>query len=103
MFAGLFVVVAGLERAVLTPDRIAAIAALGLHHMPTLGLVTAALSNIVSNVPAVLVLILLLEEIWAWKTLNLSQSHQVQFALFAEEMTLMSRAANRSATAQAAA
>lgn len=56
MFAGLFVVVAGLERAVLTPDRIAAIAALGLHHMPTLGLVTAALSNIVSNVPAVLVL-----------------------------------------------
>ncbi len=56
MFAGLFVVVAGLERAVLTPERIAAIAGLGLHHMPTLGLVTAALSNIVSNVPAVLVL-----------------------------------------------
>ncbi len=56
MFAGLFVVVAGLERAVLTPDRIAAIAGLGLHHMPTLGLATAALSNIVSNVPAVLVL-----------------------------------------------
>ena len=56
MFAGLFVVVAGLERAVLTPDRVAAIANLGLHHMPTLGLATAALSNIVSNVPAVLVL-----------------------------------------------
>jgi Na+/H+ antiporter NhaD/arsenite permease-like protein len=56
MFAGLFVVVAGLERATLTPERITAIAALGLHHMPTLGLVTAVLSNIVSNVPAVLVL-----------------------------------------------
>lgn len=56
MFAGLFVVVAGLERAVLTPERIAAIAGLGPHHMPTLGLATAALSNIVSNVPAVLVL-----------------------------------------------
>ncbi len=56
MFAGLFVVVAGLERAVLTPERITAIAALGLDHMPTLGLVTAVLSNIVSNVPAVLVL-----------------------------------------------
>ena len=56
MFAGLFVVVAGLERATLSPERIAAIAALGLHHMPTLGLVTAALSNLVSNVPAVLVL-----------------------------------------------
>jgi Na+/H+ antiporter NhaD/arsenite permease-like protein len=56
MFAGLFVVVAALERAVLTPDRIAAIAAQGLDHMPTLGLATAVLSNIVSNVPAVLVL-----------------------------------------------
>ena len=56
MFAGLFVVVAGLERAVLTPERIAAIAGLGLHHMPTLGVATAVLSNIVSNVPAVLVL-----------------------------------------------
>jgi len=56
MFAGLFVVVAALERAVLTPDIVARIAAMGLDHMPTLGLATAALSNIVSNVPAVLVL-----------------------------------------------
>jgi Na+/H+ antiporter NhaD/arsenite permease-like protein len=56
MFAGLFVVVAGLERAVLSPERVAAIAALGLERMAVLGLVTAALSNLVSNVPAVLVL-----------------------------------------------
>jgi Na+/H+ antiporter NhaD/arsenite permease-like protein len=56
MFAGLFVVVAGLERAVLTPERVAAIAGLGLGHMPTLGVATAVLSNLVSNVPAVLVL-----------------------------------------------
>ena len=57
MFAGLFVVVAGLERAVLSPERLAAITALGLHHMPTLGLATAALSNLVSNVPAVMLLL----------------------------------------------
>nr|WP_283949825.1 anion transporter [Limobrevibacterium gyesilva] len=53
MFAGLFVVVAGLEHRVLTPDLVGRI---HLGSMPLLALVTAALSNIVSNVPAVLVL-----------------------------------------------
>ncbi len=56
MFAGLFVVVAGLERAVLDAEAVAGIAALGLENMPVLGVATAVLSNIVSNVPAVLVL-----------------------------------------------
>jgi Na+/H+ antiporter NhaD/arsenite permease-like protein len=56
MFAGLFVVVAGVERAVLTPDTVQLIAGLRLDAMPVLGVVTAVLSNIVSNVPAVLVL-----------------------------------------------
>jgi Na+/H+ antiporter NhaD/arsenite permease-like protein len=56
MFAGLFVVVAGLERAVLDADAVARIAALGLENMAVLGVATAVLSNIVSNVPAVLVL-----------------------------------------------
>jgi Na+/H+ antiporter NhaD/arsenite permease-like protein len=56
MFAGLFVVVAGLERAVLSPQAVARIAAFGLDRMPVLGVATAVLSNIVSNVPAVLVL-----------------------------------------------
>lgn len=56
MFAGLFVVVAGFEQAVLTPDRIAEIGRLGLDRASMLAAVTAALSNIVSNVPAVLVL-----------------------------------------------
>lgn len=53
MFCGLFVVVAGLERAVLTPERVALV-----HLAPPalLALATAVLSNIVSNVPAVLVL-----------------------------------------------
>jgi len=53
MFSGLFVVVAGLERAVLTPE---AIARVDLSSIPVLAAATALLSNLVSNVPAVLVL-----------------------------------------------
>ena len=56
MFAGLFIVVAGFERTVLTPGLLAAIGGMHLASAPMLSLVTAALSNIVSNVPAVLVL-----------------------------------------------
>ena len=56
MFAGLFVVVAGAERALLTPDLVAATAALGLADPWRLSALTAILSNIVSNVPAVLAL-----------------------------------------------
>jgi len=57
MFAGLFVVVAGIEKSVLTPDVIAS--AGRLHHFENpaaLSGITAVLSNLVSNVPAVLVL-----------------------------------------------
>ena len=56
MFMGLFVVVAGFEKAALTPDLTRAIAGLHLDRLPMLSLVTAVLSNLVSNVPAVLVL-----------------------------------------------
>jgi Na+/H+ antiporter NhaD/arsenite permease-like protein len=56
LFAGLFVVVAGAEKAFLTPDRIAMAKAWGLDSVWRLSLFTAALSNIVSNVPAVLAL-----------------------------------------------
>jgi Na+/H+ antiporter NhaD/arsenite permease-like protein len=56
MFASLFVVVAGFEKALLTPDRIAAIGRFGLDRDSMLSLVTAVLSNLVSNVPAVLVI-----------------------------------------------
>jgi len=56
MFAGLFVVVAGFERALLTPELVAAIGRLGLADAPILSAVTAVSSNLVSNVPAVLVL-----------------------------------------------
>ena len=56
MFAGLFIVVAGLEKAVIGPDAVAAIGKLNLAAVPLLSLATALLSNLVSNVPAVLVL-----------------------------------------------
>lgn len=56
LFAGMFVVVAGAEKALLTPDRIAMAKAAGLDTVWRLSLLTAVLSNIVSNVPAVLAL-----------------------------------------------
>jgi Na+/H+ antiporter NhaD/arsenite permease-like protein len=56
MFAGLFVVVGGLEKSVLSPDMIAGVSRLHLEKLPILTGITAVLSNIVSNVPAVLVL-----------------------------------------------
>ena len=56
LFVGLFVVVAAMEKAVLTPDILARARDLPLNQTPILTLVTAVLSNLVSNVPAVLVL-----------------------------------------------
>jgi len=56
MFAGLFIIVAGAQHALLGPDIIAATARLHLDQVPVLSGVTAVLSNLVSNVPAVLML-----------------------------------------------
>ncbi len=56
LFAGLFIVVAGAEKALLTPERIALVQGIGLDVPWRLSVVTAVLSNIVSNVPAVLIL-----------------------------------------------
>ncbi|MGH8149951.1 MAG: anion transporter [Steroidobacteraceae bacterium] len=56
MFAGLFIVVAGLEKWVISDRTIAIIGALRLDRIPVLSSLTVVLSNLVSNVPAVLVL-----------------------------------------------
>jgi len=56
MFVGLFIIVAGAEQALLGPGVIVAVERLRLEQVPVLAAVTAALSNIVSNVPAVLML-----------------------------------------------
>jgi Na+/H+ antiporter NhaD/arsenite permease-like protein len=56
MFAGLFIIVAGAERQLLSPQAIEAVGRLHLDAIPMLSAVTAVLSNMVSNVPAVLLL-----------------------------------------------
>ncbi|MEA2781523.1 MAG: hypothetical protein QOK29_3067 [Rhodospirillaceae bacterium] len=56
LFAGLFIVVHGMEKAVLSPEVMAAAERLQLGHPAVLATVAAVLSNLVSNVPAVLVL-----------------------------------------------
>jgi Na+/H+ antiporter NhaD/arsenite permease-like protein len=56
MFAGLFVVVAGAEKVLLSADVIAAVHGMHLDDVWALTGVTAVLSNIISNVPAVLAL-----------------------------------------------
>ena len=56
LFAGLFIVVAGAERALLTPDRVAMAKSFDLDVPWRLSFLTTVLSNIVSNVPAVLIL-----------------------------------------------
>jgi Na+/H+ antiporter NhaD/arsenite permease-like protein len=52
----LFIVVAALEKVAIGPDMVAAVAHLRLDDIAVLSAVTAVLSNLVSNVPAVLVL-----------------------------------------------
>jgi Na+/H+ antiporter NhaD/arsenite permease-like protein len=56
MFVGLFIVVAGIEKVAITPEIAAAIGSQHFGNTGILACVTAALSNIVSNVPAVLLL-----------------------------------------------
>jgi Na+/H+ antiporter NhaD/arsenite permease-like protein len=56
MFAGLFIVVGGLEKVAFTPHVMRRVAAFHLSDPAILASVAAVLSNIVSNVPAVLLL-----------------------------------------------
>jgi Na+/H+ antiporter NhaD/arsenite permease-like protein len=56
MFAGLFVTVAGIERTLLTPSLAARIAAFDPARTVVLAPLVAVLSNLVSNVPAILLL-----------------------------------------------
>src|SRR4051812_28699243 len=63
MFAGLFIVVAGARNALLTPALLSEAARLRLDEPATLSVVTAALANLFSNVPAVLVLAPFLEHV----------------------------------------
>jgi Na+/H+ antiporter NhaD/arsenite permease-like protein len=56
LFVGLFIVLAGAQKALITPAVVQAVQTAGLARPPVLALIAAALSNLVSNVPAVMVL-----------------------------------------------
>ena len=56
MFAGLFILIAGAERTIITPGLTARASSLHLDRVPVLITMTAVLSNLVSNVPAVLLI-----------------------------------------------
>jgi len=56
LFVGLFVLTGGIERAGLVEDLLGWAGAVGLHRPAVLTVATAVLSNLVSNVPAVLLL-----------------------------------------------
>jgi len=85
MFAGLFIIVAGAQRALLTPDLVAAVGCLHLNQVPILSAVTAALSNLVSNVPAVLMMKPFVEPLanhdTAWLTIAMASTLAGNFTI----------------------
>jgi Na+/H+ antiporter NhaD/arsenite permease-like protein len=101
MFAGLFIIVAGAQRALLTDDIVASVARLHLDRVPVLSVVTAVLSNIVSNVPAVLVLkpfvAALPDQTRAWLTVAMAATLAGNFTVLGSiaNLIVVQRAASR--------
>lgn len=93
MFAGLFVVVRGLEHAVLTKDVVAQAAHFDLGNVAVLTGVTAVLSNLVSNVPAVLVLKPFIEQLQepqrAWIVVAMASTLAGNFTLLGSVANLI--------------
>ena len=91
LFVGLFIVLAGAEKALLTPALRDAVANAGLARVPVLTVIAAVLSNLVSNVPAVLVLAPFLHGIAepdrAWLVLAMAST-------FAGNFTILGSVAN---------
>ena len=85
MFAGLFIIVAGAQRALLTPEVLAAVAGLHLDQVPVLSGLTAVLSNLVSNVPAVLIMKPFVEALpnhdTAWLTIAMASTLAGNFTI----------------------
>jgi len=93
IFVGLFIVVAGLEKNLLTPELIGAIGRLHLESVPILTVVTAVLANLVSNVPAVLVLKPFVEPLrnqqHAWLTIAMASTLAGNFTLIGSVANLI--------------
>jgi len=91
MFAGLFIVVAGAEKMLLTPQLVATVQQLHFENAWILSGATALLSNLVSNVPAVLILKPFIANLpdpgRAWQIVAMSST-------FAGNLTLIGSVAN---------
>jgi Na+/H+ antiporter NhaD/arsenite permease-like protein len=78
MFAGLFIIVASAERTLLNGTLEVVVASLRLDRVPVLSGLTALLSNVVSNVPAVLLLkpfvVALPDQRSAWLTVGMAST-----------------------------
>jgi Na+/H+ antiporter NhaD/arsenite permease-like protein len=85
MFAGLFIIVAGAEHTLLNRDFATAITAIHLNRIPVLSGLTAVISNLVSNVPAVLLLkplvVSLPDQRSAWLTVAMASTLAGNFTL----------------------
>jgi Na+/H+ antiporter NhaD/arsenite permease-like protein len=93
LFAGLFIVIAGLEKTMMTPEILAAARHLRLDRVPVLSTVAFALSNLVSNVPAVLVLkpfvVQLHDQRTAWLTLAMASTLAGNFTILGSVANLI--------------
>ncbi|MGA3403304.1 MAG: anion transporter [Acetobacteraceae bacterium] len=104
MFAGLFIIVAGAQRALLTPDLVARVIRLHLDQTPILSAVTAVLSNLVSNVPAVLMLkpfvAALPDHATAWLTVAMASTLAGNFTILGSiaNLIVVQKAATRGVT-----
>jgi Na+/H+ antiporter NhaD/arsenite permease-like protein len=91
LFVGLFIVLAGAEKTLLTPALRDAVANAGLARVPVLTIAAGVLSNLVSNVPAVLALAPFLRGIAepqrAWLVLAMAST-------FAGNFTILGSVAN---------
>ena len=101
MFAGLFIIVAGAQHALLTPELISAASHLHLDEVPILSAVTALLSNLVSNVPAVLMLKPFVEPLQnhdnAWLVISMASTLAGNFTILGSiaNLIVVQKAADR--------
>jgi Na+/H+ antiporter NhaD/arsenite permease-like protein len=101
MFTGLFIIVAGAEHVLLTPSLVQDVGRLHLASVPVLSLLTAALSNLVSNVPAVLVLkpfiTALPDTATAWKVVAMASTLAGNFTMLGSiaNLIVVEKAARR--------
>jgi Na+/H+ antiporter NhaD/arsenite permease-like protein len=101
MFTGLFIIVAGAERVLLTPAIVQDVGRLHLASIPVLSAITAVLSNLVSNVPAVLVLkpfiAALPDQATAWKVVAMASTLAGNFTVLGSiaNLIVVEKAARR--------